>query len=69
MADELVTIKASRLKYLNERDAFLTRLEAAGVDNWDGYHYGFGDDDEGICDLCGETDQDCECEDSGKLQS
>jgi hypothetical protein len=68
MAQELVTIKASRLKCLEERDAFLSRLEAAGVDNWDGYHYGFGDEDEGYCELCGETDQDCECVDHGKTE-
>lgn len=67
MAQELVTIKASRLKYLVERDAFLSRLEAAGVDNWELYHLAFDDEEE--CELCGEHLMNCECEDPGKSES
>lgn len=67
MAQELVTIKLSRLKYLEERDAFLSRLEAAGVDNWEGYCEAFDDEEE--CELCGEHVMDCECEDPGKQES
>ena len=29
---------------LVEEFNFLQNLRAAGVDNWDGYHYGFGGD-------------------------
>ena len=29
----------AELKRLQERDKFLSALEAAGVDNWDGYDY------------------------------
>lgn len=31
---------------LQKDSDFLNRLQAAGVDNWDGYHYGFGDEED-----------------------
>ena len=31
---------------LRKRDAKLTRLENAGVDNWEGYSYAFGSEDD-----------------------
>jgi hypothetical protein len=34
-----VEISESLYRELLERDAFLSALEAAGVDNWDGYSY------------------------------
>jgi hypothetical protein len=34
------------LKRLRERDGILCRLEAAGVDNWEGYSTAFDDEDE-----------------------
>jgi hypothetical protein len=41
---EGVEVKISWTEYqrLVDRDEFLTNLEAAGVDSWDGYHYGYG---------------------------
>ncbi len=40
MADtEMVTILQVEHKRLLDRDAFLSCLEAAGVDNWDGIEY------------------------------
>ena len=35
----VVTITREEYRYLQNREAFLTCLEAAGVDNWDGYMY------------------------------
>lgn len=35
--EKMVTIKQSRLDYLEERVEFLNCLEACGVDNWEGY--------------------------------
>lgn len=41
-----VILTAERYKALNESDATLCRLEAAGVDNWEGYSNAFEDDEE-----------------------
>lgn len=35
-----------KLKYLSGRDAVLSRLEAAGVDNWEGYDDAIGGHDD-----------------------
>jgi hypothetical protein len=32
-----VTISTEKLEYLYQRDQLLSALEAAGVDNWEGY--------------------------------
>lgn len=37
MSEEMVTITVKELKRLRARDGELSRLEAAGVDNWEGY--------------------------------
>lgn len=37
MSKETVTITKEEYENLQERDDFLCALEAAGVDNWDGY--------------------------------
>jgi hypothetical protein len=37
--DETVTLPAERYHELIEAEAALAALEAAGVDNWDGYDY------------------------------
>ena len=37
MNKETVTITKEEYENLQERDDFLCALEAAGVDNWDGY--------------------------------
>ena len=37
MDEEMVTITKASYDRLQEADAFLDALEAAGVDNWDGY--------------------------------
>lgn len=42
----LVTIHADKRAELQAAADRLARLEAAGVDNWEGYHYAFSDDDE-----------------------
>ena len=42
MAEETVTITDARYQELLEAEDFLARLEAAGVDNWDGYEYAYG---------------------------
>ena len=41
-----ITISKEEYEKLKERDSFLERLEAAGVDNWEGYGYAFEYDDE-----------------------
>lgn len=41
-----VTISKEEYEELKERNSFLERLEAAGVDNWEGYSYAFEDDEE-----------------------
>lgn len=44
--DEVIVLK-KEISRLRMRDSFLSRLEAAGVDNWDGYDYAVsGEDDE-----------------------
>lgn len=48
-AVETVTMSAKRYKSLLRSEDILLRLEAAGVDNWDGYSYafeGFEDDED-----------------------
>lgn len=48
-AEDEVIVSKKELLRLKMRDSFLSRLEAAGVDNWDGYSYavsGEGDDDD-----------------------
>jgi hypothetical protein len=47
---EMVSIKKSEYEELLERDAFLSCLEAAGVDNWEGYSI--------ASDMMEETDED-----------
>jgi hypothetical protein len=37
--DDTITIKRKEYTRLQERDQWLECLEAAGVDNWDGYEY------------------------------
>jgi hypothetical protein len=37
--DDTVTIKRTEYARLQERDQWLECLEAAGVDNWDGFEY------------------------------
>ena len=37
MNEEMVTITKAEYDELMDRDEELTRLEAAGVDNWEGY--------------------------------
>ena len=41
MSEETVTIAASALKSLVERDRWLSALENAGVDNWLGIEYAY----------------------------
>lgn len=41
--NETVTIPRSRYDELIEADRMLSRLEAAGVDNWEGYDDAMGD--------------------------
>jgi hypothetical protein len=36
----------ARIAELEKDSDFLNRLHAAGVDNWDGYHFGFGNEDD-----------------------
>ena len=37
VGDDLIVITKREYQRLTESDAFLTALEAAGVDNWEGY--------------------------------
>ena len=37
--EETITITQKNFRELVRRDTFLTALEHAGVDNWDGYDY------------------------------
>ena len=55
MSVKLIEITEEEFGRLQERDDFLSALEAAGVDNWDGYYeahriqkewYGESDEDE-----------------------
>lgn len=39
MAEEMITINKIEYEELLEQIRFLNCLEAAGVDNWDGYDY------------------------------
>jgi hypothetical protein len=41
-----VSLNIIEYKRLVERDKMLSRLEAVGVDNWEGYHYSFENEDE-----------------------
>ena len=49
-SDDLVTIKRSLYDRLRKSEQFLMALEAAGVDNWDGYSIAYrkvhGDEDD-----------------------
>ena len=38
MSVKMVEITEEEFERLQERDDFLSALEAAGVDNWDGYY-------------------------------
>lgn len=44
--EETVTIPLSEYEDLKRSSLFLSRLEAAGVDNWEGYDLAFEDEDE-----------------------
>lgn len=50
-------VPKSELAVLRERAGKLTRLEAAGVDNWEGYGNAMSEG----CSDCGYSDMDCEC--------
>jgi hypothetical protein len=39
MDKETVTIEKERYEELLQTEKFMTALQAAGVDNWDGYDY------------------------------
>jgi hypothetical protein len=41
MSDEMVTITKKEYDGLIRQSTWLMYLEAAGVDNWDGYSYAF----------------------------
>jgi hypothetical protein len=43
---DTVTITRKEYESLLEDSAFLRRLEAAGVDNWEWYHLAFPDEEE-----------------------
>lgn len=43
---ETVTIPVTEYESLKEDERFLGRLQAAGVDNWEGYEYAFEDDED-----------------------
>lgn len=45
-ASYAVTIPYAEYARLLDRDWKLSKLEAAGVDNWDGYAYAFEDEEE-----------------------
>jgi len=47
---ETITIPKAEYEELIRDQEFLRNLEAAGVDNWEGYHFGYGDSDEFIYD-------------------
>lgn len=40
----LIVVDAKEYEQLKEDSEFLQNLRNAGVDNWDGYHYGWGGD-------------------------
>lgn len=40
------TLTQQEYQQLKRDSEFLANLEAAGVDNWDGYHYGYGNDED-----------------------
>jgi hypothetical protein len=42
--EEMVTVPLSTLEFLKEDSRFLSNLQAAGVDNWEGYEYAFSDE-------------------------
>lgn len=44
--DGYVSITKDEYIYLKERDVEYTRLEAAGVDNWEGYYYAFQEEED-----------------------
>lgn len=46
MAPETITIPYSEYKALQESDDILTKLYAAGVDNWEGYSFAFEDEED-----------------------
>lgn len=60
--DDNITISKKRYKQLLESERFLYALEAAGVDNWEGYSLACEEDDDDLCPDCGKYDQDCTCE-------
>jgi hypothetical protein len=39
MSEEMISIPKKEYERLRERDDWLQCLEAAGVDNWDGFDY------------------------------
>lgn len=46
MDSEMVLVSLKELSHLREDAAFLQKLRAAGVDNWEGYSEALGDEDE-----------------------
>ncbi len=44
--EDKVQITLKYYEYLIKRSAFLSRLEAAGVDNWEGYWYACDEEDD-----------------------
>lgn len=44
--DDMIVISKKEYDQLIEDSEFLANLHAAGVDNWDGYHYGFNLEDD-----------------------
>lgn len=42
--NDLVQITKKELENLRADAALLQRLDAAGVDNWEGYHYAYSDE-------------------------
>ena len=42
----MISVPLKDWEELVERDRILSRLEAAGVDNWDWYHLAFQDDED-----------------------
>lgn len=47
---DTVTISVKRYEQLLEAERFLSAIEAAGVDNWEGYSEAFIDDEDDIED-------------------
>lgn len=45
MNEETVTISRAMYEMLKEDSEFLAKLEAAGVDNWEGYGEAFEEDE------------------------